>query len=101
MDFLNADVQLNGDPKRFTQLVHDSGYKIIHNTVKHQFTGDEVNTCGRWCVFRLIYQNMPLREFNRFLKNIKEQDKVKLDYVITAFTSLLSGAAPIFASKIS
>lgn len=67
-------------------LINKSGYKLIENLHQLQEKKEHVNSCGRWCVGRLIFRDEPLNEFVRlFTKN----HYYKPDLWITALTYLL------------
>ena len=67
-------------------LINKSGYKLIENLHQLQEKKEHVNTCGRWCVLRLIFRDETLNEFVRlFTKN----HYYKADLWATALTYLL------------
>lgn len=54
-------------------------YEIIYNKKRFQSTKKGVNTCGRWCILRIImmkHYGMDLYEFNNFIDTLK----TKYDY---------------------
>jgi hypothetical protein len=49
-------------------------YDIIYNKKRFQSTKKDINTCGRWCILRIImmkHYGMDLYEFNKFIDNLK------------------------------
>jgi hypothetical protein len=64
-----------------------NGTKIYYNNVRLQQMKNDVNTCGRYAVSRLLNTNMDNQEFINFLDTLKKQYKVKTyDEVVTIYT---------------
>lgn len=70
------------DYPHLTALLYKSGYKISYNEHKLQKLKNDVNTCGRWVVARLIMRDLPL---NEFVKMFKERG-VSSDTIVTLLT---------------
>ena len=87
---LGANKQLNKkfgqNYPKFTEMVKDGGYKLIYNKQRAQPFKDFNNTCGRHAITRLLLHNLPLKQYNKFFKNIKKNDNINADDLITAFT---------------
>ena len=82
---VSQTTDINGQPY-LSQLIDKSGYKLTENLHKLQEKKEDVNTCGRWCVGRLLLRNEPLNEFVRlFTKN----HHYKPDLWITGLTYFL------------
>jgi hypothetical protein len=45
--------ELNCFVPYLSQLYEKSAYKIVWN--KHQYQSNDANTCGRWCILRILY----------------------------------------------
>lgn len=45
-------------------------YEILYNATKYQTLKDGINTCGRWCILRLIlfHVGYSLHDFKKFIK---------------------------------
>ena len=51
------------------KLLLDSGYKIVYNNYRLQEKKENVNSCGRHVVSRLIYRDVPIDEYVNMIKN--------------------------------
>jgi hypothetical protein len=63
------------------------GWETTWNTHKLQKLGSNIQTCGRWCVFRIEMMKMGynLKEFQDFIaKQVKEQ-KEKSDFLVAKY----------------
>lgn len=67
---LNARRGLNPDMNILINLIKNSGYKVVYNKHKHQQISNDVNTCGRLSVMRLLSSDLDLDEYNQRLKKI-------------------------------
>jgi hypothetical protein len=54
---------LGQDKPYLFDLLRRSGYKVFYNTVAYQKDRVDYNTCGRWCVARLICKDMSNIQF--------------------------------------
>lgn len=77
------------DENRLVNMITDAGYKLQYNKKRAQEYKSGVNTCGRWCVLRLIHKDKSLKQFNSMLNSITNEDGVKLDDVVSLFTHKL------------
>lgn len=50
-------------------LLKASRYKVFYNTVKYQKDRDDLNTCGRWCVARLLFKDLSNLQFYNLVKD--------------------------------
>lgn len=68
-------------------LLRKSGFKVFYNTVQYQKERQDVNSCGRWCVMRLICKDMDDKQFyNTVMGLMKQYDVKTCDDVATIFT---------------
>lgn len=72
---------------RLTQLMRDSGCKVIYNTVPYQKEDSDISTCGRWSVARLVCKDMDYKKFNQLVKH----SDVNPDEFATTLTFRLLG----------
>lgn len=60
----------NNEYPFLTQLLlqeqEEENKPIVYNEVSFQKNGDDIATCGRWCVLRLKYKNLPLDIFQTY-----------------------------------
>lgn len=73
---------LNQDEKHLNQLLNralkSKKYKIIYNKTRFQKYSPKIQTCGRWCVLRILrmkYFADNLNDFIDFINNIKEKNE--------------------------
>jgi hypothetical protein len=61
-------------------LLRKSGYRVFYNTHAYQTDKADTNTCGRWCVARLICKDISNYEFYGIVKKsgMKPDDWVAL-----------------------
>ena len=56
-------VALGEDRPYLMDLLKKSGYHVYYNTHPYQKDKSDFNTCGRWCVARLICKDMTNQQF--------------------------------------
>lgn len=68
-------------------LLKKSPYKVFYNTVKYQKNREDLNTCGRWGVARLICKDMDNRQFYNLVKEeMKKKNITSMDDWVALFT---------------
>jgi hypothetical protein len=60
--------ELNQSTPRLTELLKQSGYRVYYNTYQYQTDKADINTCGRWCVARLICKDLSNLQFYNCVK---------------------------------
>lgn len=71
------------DEPRLAELLTNNPYKIIFNKVQLQKLSNDVNTCGRHCVSRLLYHKYPVQKYREIIKQSRmtpDEFVVKLTY---------------------
>lgn len=58
-------------------LLKKSGYKVYYNTYPFQSDRDAINTCGKWCLTRLICKDLSNKEFYNFVVSDMKKHKLK------------------------
>lgn len=89
------DSQLKYVPKRFKKkyphlirLLVESPYTISYNEHQFQRYDENITTCGRWVIARLLLRNLPLNKFKKlFIDNAYEKG-ITPDYLVTIFTEI-------------
>jgi hypothetical protein len=61
--------ELQIDQPLLTKLLEDSGCRVIYNKVALQKTRDDVQTCGRHVVCRLLYSKYPIARYRTMIKS--------------------------------
>jgi hypothetical protein len=75
-----------------TYLLKASGYKVYYNTVQYQKDKQDVNSCGRWCVARLICKDFSNLQFHNLIKQqMKERGLQSPDDWVAVFTAEILG----------
>jgi hypothetical protein len=73
-------------------LLKESGYKVYSNAVPYQKNKEDINTCGKWCVARLICKDFNDKEyFNLVKKEMKDTGAKTPDDWVSMFIYKLLG----------
>ena len=57
-----------------------------YNKTIYQQMMDDINTCGKWCIFRIalfLSENYSNKDFRKLIEDKKKQHKIPLDELIT------------------
>ena len=79
--------KLLGQGKNDLDNLLDTGkdqYSIIYNKKRFQSSNPKINTCGRWCLLRIImmkHYHMDLYEFINFIEQLKDKYDYEADIV--------------------
>ncbi len=85
------DVLGEGEPC-LMNLLKESGYKVYSNAVPYQKDKKDLNTCGRWCVARLVCKDMTDKQFfNLVKKEMKDKGIKTSDDWVALFTYEILG----------
>jgi hypothetical protein len=71
------------DEPLLADLLTNNRYRIIYNKVQLQELKNDVNTCGRHCVSRLLHHQKPIQKYRQTLSNSgmkPDEYVVKLTY---------------------
>ena len=63
-------------------------HAYLHNTVKFQSDEHSVNTCGSHVahrLFRLRNQDMNIKQYQDYMKELKKQTQMSYDYIVAAW----------------
>lgn len=83
---LNMDEELRITQEKHLTRIFKMGRKpLIDNTKKLQTFREDVNTCGRWVVARLLLRHLELDEFLKLIQHFK----VLYDDLVSIMTMLL------------
>lgn len=86
-----GDSKWGQDGDLFTDLVKRSGYGLVWNDKQRQPISENINTCGRHAVLRLLFHKYPLEEYNKILDTIKKKTGVSADDLATFMTANILG----------
>ena len=68
---------LKQDHKRLTELLYNSNYDVEYNETQLQQFKNNINTCGRWVVVRMMYPHISVDNFKKlFLNKTKKADEI-------------------------
>lgn len=59
--------KITQQPPYLSNLLAQSGKKIIVNNIKYQQLKDSIETCGRWCVARIKMYKYTNQQFHKFM----------------------------------
>ena len=76
--------ELYEDHRHLTKLLYNSNKNIEYNQYQLQNKNININTCGRWCIIRLLYPKISIDNFNKIFN--KFNDLIKKDELITLLT---------------
>lgn len=75
-----------------TYLLRQSGYRVFYSTYKYQSDKNDINSCGRWCVARLICKDATDVQFYNLVKDdMKRNGLTKPDDWVALFTGEILG----------
>lgn len=86
------NLQLNQKPY-LTNLFNKTNKKVIYNPIKYQDTEDDINTCGRHCIFRilnLLEKKRDLKKYYELMKEIKKLTKYPYDDIVANFINIFN-----------
>lgn len=66
-------------------LAYKSGYDFIYNKKRRQIMKDGVNSCGDHAIFRSLFYNLNLNEYNKMMDGILKKYKINADDLVTGF----------------
>lgn len=76
---------LQQDHDNLIKLMYNSRYNIYFNQYKLQKLAPDINTCGKWCVFRLLCSELNENEF----KNLFNRSKFSKDELINEIINFI------------
>jgi hypothetical protein len=79
--------ELGEETPYLMNLLKGSGYKVYWNTYAYQKDKDDINTCGRWAVARLITKDISNQQFYNLVRDqMKEKGLKNPDDWVALFT---------------
>ena len=81
---------LGQDEDILTEMMEKSKYKCIYSKKRFQKLNNSINTCGRWCILRIICMkdmDMNLKQFQKFIENNKETSGLSKDALVCLYIS--------------
>jgi len=81
---------LRQDEDVLSEMMEKSKYKCIYSKKRFQKLNDNINTCGRWCILRIICMkdmDMNLKQFKKFIEDNKETTRLPKDALVCLYIS--------------
>lgn len=87
LDFIDDDFkkESNQDYPYLSNLFLKSPYKLTYNDVKLQKKENDNSSCGRHIALRMICKELPLKEYQKLMKNTKGMTSDDIATYLTAF----------------
>jgi hypothetical protein len=81
--------ETSNEMTRLMKSAQDEGFHTIYNQKDFQKRSKSIQTCGRWCVFRIELMKMGynLQDFIAFVEEQKKKLKRSYDFVVSKFIS--------------
>ena len=79
--------ELDADKPLLSRLLREKGLPVIYNKHKFQEEDDDIATCGRHCVVRLLFKDLPLPKYAQMI----ESTGMRPDEFVTKLTYKLLG----------
>jgi hypothetical protein len=83
--------KLNQEPY-LSRLFDKTDMEVVYSPTKFQGDGDDINTCGRHTVFRilnLIEKDRPLGEYYKIMNEIKKETKSSYDDIVANLINII------------
>lgn len=77
----------NQDYPYLSKLIYDSGLPIEYNNYPFQELHEDIKTCGRHCVVRVLFKQLLLDEYYDMMNAISEQTGLNYDQIVTLITT--------------
>lgn len=74
-----------------TDLIRESGYGMKYNKTRHQPVSEDISTCGRHAILRVLTSHLPLEEYNKRITKIARDTGVSVDDIATGMTAGITG----------
>lgn len=73
-----------------SKMMEKSKFKCVYSKTKFQKIGENIQTCGRWCVLRIICMkdmNMNIKQFTKFIKDTSKNMEIPKDALVCIYIS--------------
>jgi hypothetical protein len=72
---------------RLSELLKDSGCKVVYNPIHYQQENEDIKTCGRHCCLRIkkMLEGKNLDDYNKFMENNKNSSGMDYDEIVSFF----------------
>jgi hypothetical protein len=92
LDLINKNVRMetNQNYPYLSKLIYESGFPVEYNDYKFQKHAKDIKTCGRHCIVRVLFKDLLLDDYYKFIKILCKQYKMTPDQLVTYITTNLS-----------
>lgn len=78
--------ELNQDYRVLLNLLNNSKLDIIYNPIRYQEMNDDIATCGRHCISRILMMkknSFNLNDYYKFMKMLKDKQNMSYDEIVS------------------
>lgn len=88
LDKIDPDIKKNThqDYPYLSMLLYDSGYPIEYNNYPFQKHQNDIKTCGRHCIVRVLLKDLNLDQYYNFMSDLSKQYNMNFDDIVTLIT---------------
>jgi len=89
LDMIDHNVKkiTNQDYPYLSKLLYDSGYPIEYNNYQFQEHANDINTCGRHCIVRVLFKHLLLDEYYDHMNQLCKKYNMNYDELVTYITT--------------
>jgi hypothetical protein len=83
---------LGQDKPYLNYLIDSSHPDTFYNDIEYQSTKNDINTCGRHCIFRIlcmIKKDFNLKQYYKFMKSLKNKSNEQYDTIVSYMINLI------------
>ncbi len=84
---------LGQDKPYLNYLIDSSKLDTYYNDIDYQSTKNDINTCGRHCIFFILCmlkKNFGLKQYNKFMKQLKNKSDENYDIIVSYMINIIS-----------
>lgn len=88
----NVNIMLGQDKPYLNYLIESSNKDTYYNDIDYQSTKNDINTCGRHCIFRILCmlkKNYNLKQYYKFMKSLKNKSNEQYDSIVSYMINLI------------
>lgn len=83
--------ELGQDHPLLHNLAERNGYTLKYNKERVQPLSDNINTCGRHAVMRIVFSDKSIPEYKRIMKQVAKKLRMSFDDAVTHITQNVLG----------
>jgi hypothetical protein len=78
--------ETNQDYPYLSKLLYESEKAIEYNNYQFQEKKNDINTCGRHCIVRVLLKNMLLDDYYKYMNKLSKYYNLNFDDIVTLIT---------------